>query len=100
MAFAPTSFGPVDVVLPHLAVERSRLDAEGCGSAVRAIDSATAALDGVENRTSLQIGQARGRRIKCRRRMQPCWIDIQGVAGAYDHCPLDEILQLANVSRP
>src|SRR5262249_9822289 len=91
--------GPLDVMFSHLAIERCRLDPEQRGGAVRSVDSAAAALDGVDNRLALTVRQAR-RHIHGGWTFQPGWIDIQGVTGADDHRPLNDIFQFADVARP
>src|SRR5207244_3382685 len=50
-----------DTVLPHLAVERRRLQAEQPGRSARSVDTAGAALQGVEDGAPFDVSQ-RGRR--------------------------------------
>ena len=60
------------------------------------IDPAAAACERVENGLAFYLGQARTRRAvhaPSRRRVEPVGIDVQGVAGCYNHGAFDEVFQ-------
>src|SRR5439155_23904958 len=92
-----------DVVLAHLPVKGGRPNAEGRGRPVRTIDASVAADERVDDCTPLQLGE--GARFLAVRDaggdgFDPTRVDFEFLAGGHNHRPLDNVLQLADVSWP
>src|ERR1700682_1107616 len=90
-----------DAQLLHAEVKRGSFDSQSCGRTVGTGDNPPSLLENFANVVSLRVFQCnRPHGFHFGGIGQACEKGLQDVARSDDYAPFDEILELANVSRP